>query len=126
MAGHVFFRFLAFGFGLAGLAGCAGAPSSLTSADAGMPANAQALMGTTPQVLNADFGPPALRRIDGSAQVWVYESAVCGLQVFLYPDATGNPRVAAAVPDNGNPTSCVQSFARSSVTAAALERPASS
>jgi hypothetical protein len=124
MAGHVFFRFLAFGFGLAGLAGCAAAPSSYS--DSAMPGSAQALMGSTPQVLNADFGPPALRRVDGTAQVWVYQSAVCGLQVFLYPDATGNPRVAAAVPDNGNSNSCVQSFTRGSLTAAALERPASS
>lgn len=82
-------------------------------------------MGSTPQVLSADFGPPMLRRIDGPAQVWVYESSVCGLQVFLYPDAGGTPRVAAAVPDNGNPASCMQSFAHS-ITAAALERPASS
>jgi len=83
-------------------------------------------MGSTPQVLNADFGPPMLRRVDGPAQVWVYESAVCGLQVFLYPDAAGNPRVAAAVPDNGNAASCMQSFARPGLTSASLERPASS
>ena len=89
------------------------------------PISAQGLVGSTPQVLNADFGPPMLRRVDGPAQVWVYESAVCGLQVFLYPDAGGTPRVAAAVPDNGNPASCMQSFAHT-VTAAALERQASS
>ena len=125
MAGHVVFRFLALGFGLAGLAGCAIAPTSITASAPATPASAQALMGSTPQVLNADFGPPMLRRVDGQAQVWVYESSVCGLQVFLYPDAGGTPRVAAAVPDNGNPASCMQSFAHT-VTAAALERPASS
>jgi hypothetical protein len=124
MAGHVVFRLLAFGFGLAGLAGCV-APSSVTSSTYAVPSSSQALMGSTPQVLNADFGQPALRRTDGQAQVWVYESAVCGLQVFLYPDAGGTPRVAAAYPDNGNPASCMQSFARSTTTAA-LERPASS
>ncbi len=90
-----------------------------------MPASARALMGSTPQILNADFGPPVLRRTDGQAQVWVYESAVCGLQVFLYPDAGGTPRVAAAVPDNGDQASCMQSFAHA-VTAAALERPPAS
>ena len=125
MAGQVFFRFLALGFGLAGLAGCAAAPSSLSADALGVPVSTQALKGLTPQVLNADFGPPMLRRTDGQAQVWVYESAVCGLQVFLYPDAGGTPRVAAAYPDNGNPASCMQSFARSTTTAA-LERPASS
>lgn len=125
MAGHVVFRFLALGFGLSGLAGCAAAPTSVSSFAPDVPTSAQALMGSTPQVLNADFGPPMLRRVDGPAQVWVYESPVCGLQVFLYPDAGGTPRVAAAVPDNGNPASCMQSFART-MTAAALERPASS
>jgi hypothetical protein len=125
MAGHVVFRFLAFGFGLAGLAGCAAAPSSATYSTSTVPASSQALVGSTPQVLNADFGPPVLRRTDGPAQVWIYESAVCGLQVFLYPDAGGTPRVAAAYPDNGNPAACMQSFARSTTTAA-LERPASS
>jgi hypothetical protein len=125
MAGHEFFRFLALGFGLAGLAGCAVAPISVTSPGPAVPTSAQALMGFTPQVLNADFGPPMLRRVDGPAQVWVYESSVCGLQVFLYPDAGGTPHVAAAVPDNGNPASCMQSFEHT-MTAAALERPASS
>lgn len=90
-----------------------------------VPANAQALLGSTPQVLNADFGAPLLRRTDGQAQVWVYESSVCGLQVFLYPDASGTPRVAAAVPDSGNPSACMKSFAHT-LTDAALERPATS
>jgi hypothetical protein len=129
MAGHVIFRFLAFGFGLAGLAGCAAVPSSNSSSFA-VPASAQALVGSTPQLLDADFGPPSLRRVDGPAQVWVYESAVCGLQIFLYPDAAGNPRVAAAVPDNGpdnsSVASCMLSFARPGLTSASLERPASS
>jgi hypothetical protein len=125
MAGQDFFRFLALGFGLAGLAGCAVAPTTVSSTAIEAPASAQALVGSTPQVLNADFGPPMLRRVDGPAQVWVYQSSVCGLQVFLYPDAGGTPRVAAAVPDNGNPASCMQSFAHS-ITSAALERPASS
>lgn len=82
-------------------------------------------MGSTPQVLNADFGEPALRRTDGQAQVWVYETASCGLQVFLYPDAAGTPRVAAAVPDNGNAGACMQSLAHG-MTTAALERPVAS
>lgn len=78
------------------------------------------------QALNADFGQPALRRVDGQAQVWLYHSSSCGLNVFIYPDAHGVPRVAAAVADNGmDPQSCMQSLARP-VAAAALERSASS
>ncbi len=124
MAGHAVFRFFVLGCGLAALAGCAATPTSLTSQNTG-PVSEKALMGSTAQVLNADFGAPLLRRTDGPAQVWVYESSVCGLQVFLYPDASGTPRVAAAVPDNGNPSACMKSFART-ITDAALERPASS
>ena len=124
MAGHVVFRFLALGCGLAALAGCAGSPSS-TALQTNLPVSEQALKGSTVQVLNADFGTPLIRRTDGPAQVWVYQSAVCGLQVFLYPDSAGTPRVAAAVPDHGNPASCMRSFSRP-VTDAALERPASS
>ena len=126
MAGHAVFRFLALGLGLAGLTACADPDSSVSASNAAMPASPQALTGTTPQVLAADFGQPMLRRVDGPAQVWVYESAVCGLQVFLYPDAAGMPRVAAAVPDNGNAASCMQSFTRPSLTSAALERPPAS
>jgi hypothetical protein len=127
MAGHVFFRFLVLSCGLAGLAGCADAPSAVTASVPAAPLSTQTLMGSTPQLLNADFGPPALRRVDVQAQVWVYQSAVCGLQVFLYPDAAGTPRVAAALPDSADPASCMQSFTHSMTSAAlALERPASS
>ncbi len=126
MAGHAVFRFLALGLGLAGLAGCADPNSSASALNAAMPASPQALAGTTPQMLAADFGQPMLRRVDGPAQVWVYQSAVCGLQVFLYPDAAGTPRVAAAVPDNGNAAGCMQSLTRPGLTSAALERPPAS
>lgn len=125
MAGHAGFRFFTLGCGLAALAGCAAAPPALTESQSAIPASAQALVGSTPQVLNADFGAPLLLRTDGQAQVWVYQSPVCGLQLFLYPDASGTPRVAAAIPDNGNPASCMRSLAHT-LTDAALERPASS
>jgi hypothetical protein len=125
MAGQVFLRFLTLGCGLAVLAGCAVNPSSTSALASDTPVSEQALVGSTAQVLSADFGQPAVLRVDGQAQVWVYESAVCGLQVFLYPDAAGTPRVAAAMPDNGNAQSCMQSFTHS-LTSAALERPASS
>ncbi|WP_297488366.1 hypothetical protein [Acidocella sp.] len=120
-----FVSFLALGCGLAGLAGCAATPSAVTTSAPASSLGAQALLGSTQQVLNADFGPPVLRRVDGQAQVWVYQSASCGLQFFLYPDAAGTPRVAAALPQSDNPQSCMQSFAHG-VTAAALESRASS
>ena len=125
MSGREYSKYLALVCGLAGLAGCAVAPAPVTASAPVAPVSAQALLGSTPQVLNADFGPPALRRVDGQAQVWLYESAVCGLQVFLYPDASGTPRVAAAVPDSADPRSCMQSFTHS-LTSVALESPASS
>ncbi len=113
------------------LAGCANmslppmlgggsAPSTLVA-----PMSAAMLVGATPAVLNAQFGAPALLRVDGTAQVWLYHSPVCGLDLILYPDSSGMPRVADAVPDNGDASRCVASFHRS-LTDAALERsPAS-
>jgi hypothetical protein len=124
MAGPSVLRFLALGFGLAALAGCA-TPSSITASQSAIPASTQALTGATAQVLNADFGAPLLLRTDGQAQVWVYQSSICGLQVFLYPDSSGTPRVAAAIPDNGDASACMKSFAHT-LTDAALERPAAS
>ncbi|SHF07415.1 hypothetical protein SAMN02746095_02023 [Acidocella aminolytica 101 = DSM 11237] len=124
MAKRAYFRISSCLAGMALLSACA-APGSQDSI-ASLPVSEQALKGSTPQVLAADFGPPMLRRVDGPAQVWLYHSPVCGLNVFLYPDSHGVPRVAAVVPDNGaNPQSCMQSLARPT-TAAALERSASS
>jgi hypothetical protein len=86
--------------------------------------DAQNLVGSTPAVLNAAFGQPALLRVDGTAQVWLYHSSVCGLNLILYPDASGTPRVAAAVPDNGDAASCTESLQRGGLTTdAAAEHP---
>jgi len=81
------------------------------------PAQEQGLIGATPAVLSAEFGQPQLLRIDGPAQVWLYHSAVCGLNLILYPDASGTPRVATAVPDNGDAARCTQSLQRGTTTA---------
>jgi hypothetical protein len=105
------------------LAGCA-----QISAETGTQSqftDAQSLVGSTPAVLSAEFGQPALLRVDGPAQVWLYHSSVCGLNLILYPDRAGVPRVADAVPDNGDPARCVESL-QHSLTTAALEPPASS
>ena len=86
---------------------------------------ARSLVGATPALLHAQFGPPALLRVDGAAQVWLYHSQVCGLNLILYPDHAGIPRVATAVPDHGDAEACVASMARG-MTDAALEHPAPS
>lgn len=124
MAKRVFLRMLTCAGGLGLLSACAVPNPQIASSS--FPFSEQALKGSTPQVLDADFGQPVLRRVDGPAQVWLYHSASCGLNVFLYPDAHGVPRVAAVVPDNGSdPQSCMQSLVKPT-TAAALERNASS
>jgi len=109
-----------------GLADCAQAPLQTASTAPSLPPlSPQGLVGSTPAVLNAQFGAPVLRRVDGTAQVWLYHSDVCGLNLILYPDRAGTPRVTVAVPDNGDPASCMASL-QHGVTAAALERPAAS
>ena len=119
------FTFVTSAAALALLSACA-APGSQTASLAAPLVSEQALKGASPQVLNADFGAPMLRRVDGPAQVWLYRSASCRMNVFLYPDANGVPRVAAVVPDAGdNPQSCMQSLEKPTTTAA-LERRASS
>ncbi|MDE2319564.1 MAG: hypothetical protein KGK02_07690 [Rhodospirillales bacterium] len=108
------------------LSACAAPGAQTASLGGAPPISEQALKGSSPQVLDADFGAPMLRRVDGPAQVWLYHSASCGMNVFFYPDAQGVPRVAAVVPDAGdNPESCMQSFEKPTTTAA-LEQGASS
>lgn len=110
----------------AALAGCASPPAETSQAPVFSPLlTAQSLVGATPARLSAEFGQPILRRIDGPAQVWLYHSEVCGLNLILYPDRNGTPRVTTAVPDNGDAASCTASL-QQSTTAAALEHPASS
>ncbi|MDE8344475.1 MAG: hypothetical protein POG24_11730, partial [Acidocella sp.] len=119
---------------LAGLVGCAPVPAQ-TSDNASFiqaPSDPQALVGATPAVLNAEFGQPALRRVDGSAQVWLYHSTACGLNLVLYPDASGTPRVAMVEPtaDSGTASGCTTALQRAHVDAAhvdaALEHPSTS
>jgi hypothetical protein len=87
--------------------------------------NDAGLLGATPATLSSAFGPPELRRVEGNAQVWLYHSPVCGLDLILYPDHRGTPRVAMAVPNNGDPASCTASLRRE-LTDAALEHASSS
>ncbi len=108
------------------LSGCAGMPGQTAQSAATLPVlSAGNLVGATPATLDAAFGHPALLRVDGTAQVWLYHSPVCGLNLILYPDASGVPHVATAVPDNGDATRCTLSLEHPT-TAAALEPPAAS
>ena len=114
------FSLVFLGFGL--LSACAAQPD-VTYAPSPM---GQDLNGATPRVLTAAFGPPLLRRIDGTAQVWLYQTPTCNLDVFLYPGPDGTPRVTQLLPDNGAKLpNCLQGLARPT-TAAALERNATS
>jgi hypothetical protein len=81
------------------------------------------LVGATPQSLSAAFGRPAILRVDGAAQVWLYHDAGCGLNLVLYPDGTGTPRVAMASPteDGGDAAACSAALERDHV--AGLARP---
>ncbi len=109
-------------FALSALAGCAPpalqSPPSLTFMQA--PMDAAGLVGSTPQILNAEFGKPALLRMDGTAQVWLYHAPDCGLNLILYPDASGTPRVALVTPtaDSAVPGACTASLQRAHVDAA--------
>jgi hypothetical protein len=84
------------------------------------PVDTAGLVGATPALLSAEFGQPSLRRVDGAAQVWLYRSAACGLNLILYPDSTGTPRVAMAAPtaDSANPASCTTALQHAHVDAA--------
>ena len=76
------------------LSGCANGLAPTADLTASTAPNAIALVGATPVTLSSVFGPPELRRVDGTAQVWLYHSPVCGLNLILYPDRHGTPRVA--------------------------------
>lgn len=103
------------------LSGCAGSeqtapnPANLLSADSAP------LIGSTPAILSAEFGQPALVRVDGTAQVWLYHTTSCGLNLILYPDASGIPRVTLASATDGSaaPETCAASLLQTHIDAAA-------
>jgi hypothetical protein len=129
------FHFTAMALLASSLAACAGQgqrPGTGAMSEIAPPQN---LIGFTPGLLNATFGQPTLRRVDGTAQVWLYHSASCGLSLFLYPDAAGVPRVTLATTADGSQAigDCPASLEQSHIdavsempAAAALEPPASS
>ncbi|HEX7388606.1 MAG TPA: hypothetical protein VF286_00750 [Acidiphilium sp.] len=66
----------------------------------------------TPSGLQAELGQPFLRRIDGPAQIWLYNSQVCRLDVIFYPGSAGQPQVALArpMPRGVSQASCLASL----------------
>ncbi len=96
-----------------GLAGCA-APQNPKAglADTGPKSASARLIGATPAILKADLGEPSLLRVDGPAEVWLYHSPICRLDVILYRGATGAPvvRLAHAAPRGVADATCVASL----------------
>ncbi|MGH7103092.1 MAG: hypothetical protein ACREFJ_11915 [Acetobacteraceae bacterium] len=83
---------------MAMLAGCtAHGPRTLAASQPSTAGGGPTLVGTTSAALQAAFGPPQLLRHDGTAQVWLYRTYVCTVDLILYPDQhTGLERVAVA------------------------------
>jgi hypothetical protein len=80
-----------------GLAGCAVQPQPV-AVEASVPVASASLMGASTTRLTALLGHPKLRRIDGRAQVWLYDSRLCRLNLILYPGTSGTPLVTLASP----------------------------
>ena len=95
------------------LAGCVPSAPGTGAAAFTQPSD-QSLMGATPQALSSEFGQPAILRVDGTAQVWLYHQGACGLNLVLYPDSGGTPRVALAAPthDGADMATCSAALQR--------------
>lgn len=112
--------------GLICLSACTPSQSAIPTGTA-LIAAPENLIGATPQDLTAEFGQPALLRVDGTAQVWLYHSPSCGLNLILYPDAAGVPRVAIASAADGGAIigGCQASLQQSHIDAQSdISRPA--
>lgn len=84
----------------------AGEPAALRqTAAAGPPLLTDQLLGRTPERVRQWLGEPALRRPEGSAaEVWLYASEACALDLVLYRDRAGRLRVGfAAARARGEP-----------------------
>lgn len=64
----------------------AGAPAPPSAAPGGVVA---ALIGATPERIQARFGRPDLRRAEAGAEVWRYSAAHCHLDLVFYREAAG-------------------------------------
>ncbi|OYW10810.1 MAG: hypothetical protein B7Z59_06200 [Acidiphilium sp. 37-67-22] len=95
----------------AALAGCAARPGVTTGASVAS-GEKISLVGATPGDLRANLGKPSLLRIDGPAQVWLYHSRICRLDLVLYRSTVGRPvvRLARTMPAGVPDTTCVASL----------------
>ena len=91
------------------------------------PATAAELLGAGPEVLRRRLGEPALRRIEGTAEIWLYAGPACALDLVLYPERGGGGglRVAhaaarAAGAENRTESECLRELGRASPGAAAV------
>jgi hypothetical protein len=62
---------------------------------AGMPVRTAQLLGQSPDALRQVLGEPRLRRKEGDAEIWLYQSPFCHLDLMLYGD-TASPRLRVA------------------------------
>jgi hypothetical protein len=61
-----------------------------------VPAQANQLVGQTPEAVLHWLGPPRLRRAEGSAEVWHYQASQCHLDLVLYPEPGVQPGLRVA------------------------------
>lgn len=80
-------------------------------------ASAAALLHHGPEAVLRALGPPALRRREGSAEIWLYEGTACRLDLVLYAQPGGGAAVAwaaarAAGTERVTEAACLASIAR--------------
>lgn len=72
------------------------APAARVVPSGPVPAQASQLVGQTPDAVLHWLGPPRLRRAEGSAEVWHYQSSQCHLDLVLYPEPGVQPGLRVA------------------------------
>ena len=79
-------------------AGARSVPAPGPRPDPARPAPGQAsqLVGQTPETVLHWFGPPRLRRAEGSAEIWHYQASQCHLDLVLYPEHGVRPGLRVA------------------------------
>jgi hypothetical protein len=82
----------------------------------GVPTQAVQLLGQPPATLRQVLGEPRLRRQEGEAEIWLYQSPFCHLDVMLYRDNGAEPRVTyatarAAGAERRTEAACLQELA---------------
>ena len=107
------------------LAGCATpAPDPRLAQATQSQAPPTQLIGASSAVLRAALIPPILRRHDGPADVWLYDSQLCRLEVVLYRGAGGSKLVSLAqpMPASVQLSACMASLQRASLNRTSLNR----